>query len=248
MKTFIENPSELTWNEVTLRGRVGANMDIIEEGGKKSAHFYLGVGVIYKKFGKDEIDTHWYKVSVYKEHEVATAEKLQQHDCVEVRGKLSTIVDSWTKKKEVQIIVGGEKGSLEIMQDPEQLKPHNTVTLIGNITDSPDVFYHNSELFASMTMAINDKWTDKETGEKFQKAHWCTVLLTGKGGVEFAREHLSKGDCIEVTGRVSQEKWAKDGVEQARPRITISEQSQIRILEFKKKDHDIGRDTNGVER
>ncbi|EPJ5787306.1 single-stranded DNA-binding protein [Providencia stuartii] len=83
----------------------------------------------------------------------------------------------------------------------------NKVILIGNTCDDPTVRYMpNGGAVTNFTLATNDYWTDKQTGQKKEKAEFHRVVIFGKLA-EVAGEYLKKGSQIYVEGSLQTRKW-----------------------------------------
>ncbi|MCG9943641.1 single-stranded DNA-binding protein [Providencia rettgeri] len=93
------------------------------------------------------------------------------------------------------------------------MEPHlmsrgvNKVILIGNACDDPTVRYMpNGGAVTNFTLATNDYWTDKQTGQKKEKAEFHRVVIFGKLA-EVAGEYLKKGSQVYIEGSLQTRKW-----------------------------------------
>lgn len=83
----------------------------------------------------------------------------------------------------------------------------NKVILIGNTCDDPTVRYMpNGGAVTNFTLATNDYWTDKQTGQKKEKAEFHRVVIFGKLA-EVAGEYLKKGSQVYIEGSLQTRKW-----------------------------------------
>ena len=83
----------------------------------------------------------------------------------------------------------------------------NMVILIGNLCDDPSIRYMpNGGAVANLTLATNESWTDKQTGQKKEKAEFHRVVIFGKLA-EVAGEYLKKGAQIFIEGSLQTRKW-----------------------------------------
>lgn len=83
----------------------------------------------------------------------------------------------------------------------------NKVILIGNTCDDPTVRYMpNGGAVTNFTLATNDYWTDKQTGQKKEKAEFHRVVIFGKLA-EIAGEYLKKGSQVYIEGSLQTRKW-----------------------------------------
>lgn len=99
----------------------------------------------------------------------------------------------------------------------------NTVTVVGNITDDPELrFTPSGAAVANFTVAVNRRfqkdgqWEDKLDGF-FRCSCWREMA-------ENVAESLSKGARVIVTGRLSQRSWeAQDGSRRTDIEIQVDE-------------------------
>ncbi len=90
----------------------------------------------------------------------------------------------------------------------------NRVSLAGNLTKDPDMRYIPSgTAVATMSMACNRRWKDKE-GNKKEDVSYVRVIAWGKMG-ENCAEYLKKGSPVFVEGRMQSRSWeGADGKKQ----------------------------------
>jgi len=88
----------------------------------------------------------------------------------------------------------------------------NKVILIGNLGNDPEVRYMPSgSAVATISVATNDSWKDKTTGETQERTEWHRVVFFNRIA-EIAGEYLRKGSKIYVEGSLRTRKWKdKDG-------------------------------------
>jgi single-strand DNA-binding protein len=83
----------------------------------------------------------------------------------------------------------------------------NKVMLIGHLGKDPDVRYMPSgNAVANVTLATNESWKDKQTGENQERTEWHNVAFYGKLA-EIAGEYLRKGRQVYVEGSLRTRKW-----------------------------------------
>ena len=99
----------------------------------------------------------------------------------------------------------------------------NKVTLIGNLGANPEVKYSsNNTAMASLSIATNESWIDKNTNERIEKTEWHRVCIFGKlaGIVE---KSLIKGSKVYIEGKLQTRKWQdKDNKDHYTTEIIIS--------------------------
>lgn len=89
----------------------------------------------------------------------------------------------------------------------------NKVMLIGNLGKDPDVRYMPSgAAVTTFSIATNERWKDKQSGEDQEKVEWHRIVMFNKLA-EIAAEYLKKGSSVYVEGKLQTRKWEKDGVE-----------------------------------
>ncbi len=98
----------------------------------------------------------------------------------------------------------------------------NQVQLIGNLANDPDVKYaSNGNAICSLCVACNEKWTDKNTGQKKEKAEFINVSLFGKVA-EIAGEYARKGSKVFIQGSLKTDKYLKNGVDTYSTKVVLS--------------------------
>lgn len=90
----------------------------------------------------------------------------------------------------------------------------NKVILIGNLGADPDVRYTPSgKAVATLSVATNKQFKDKETGEKKERVEWHRCVLWDKTA-ETAGQYLKKGSQVYLEGELQTRKWEdKDHVQ-----------------------------------
>lgn len=83
----------------------------------------------------------------------------------------------------------------------------NKVILIGNLGKDPDVRYMPSgKAVANVTIATNESWKDRNTGEKQERTEWHNVVFYSPLA-EIVGQYLRKGSSVFVEGRLQTRKW-----------------------------------------
>ena len=104
----------------------------------------------------------------------------------------------------------------------------NKVMLIGHLGKDPEVRYMPSGgAVANVTLATNESWKDKQTGETQERTEWHTVVFFGKLA-EIAGEYLRKGRQVYVEGSLRTRKWQdKNGVDRYTTEIVASDMQML---------------------
>lgn len=89
----------------------------------------------------------------------------------------------------------------------------NKVIVIGNLGKDPEVrFTQGGQAVANFSVAVNEKWTDKQ-GQKQERTEWLRIVVWGKAA-ELCGEYLSRGRQVCIQGRLQTREWEKDGKKQ----------------------------------
>ncbi|HTD28870.1 MAG TPA: single-stranded DNA-binding protein [Xanthomonadaceae bacterium] len=104
----------------------------------------------------------------------------------------------------------------------------NKVILIGTLGKDPEVRYAQSgSALASVNIATNESWKDKQTGEKQERTEWHRVKFFGRLA-EIAGEYLKKGSQVYIEGSLRTDKYTdKAGVERYSTDIIASEMQML---------------------
>ncbi len=83
----------------------------------------------------------------------------------------------------------------------------NKAIILGTLGQDPDVRYtSNGGAVANVSVATNETWRDKATGENQERTEWHRVVLFGKLA-EIAQQYLKKGSQVYFEGRIQTRKW-----------------------------------------
>lgn len=88
----------------------------------------------------------------------------------------------------------------------------NKVILIGHVGKDPEIRYmNNGEAAASLSLATNKSFKDKESGEKKTLTEWHRISAFGPKA-ELIEKYVHKGDRLCVEGELRTRKWQdRDG-------------------------------------
>lgn len=79
----------------------------------------------------------------------------------------------------------------------------------------------------NITVATNETWKDKQTGEKKERTEWHRVALFNRLA-EVAAEYLRKGSQVYIEGKLRTRKWqGKDGQDRYTTEIIASEMQML---------------------
>ena len=84
----------------------------------------------------------------------------------------------------------------------------NKVLLIGRLGADPEIKQMvNGKSVARLSLATNQSWKDKNTGEKKEKTEWHRIVVFNEGLVNVVQQYLKKGAQIYVEGQLTTRKW-----------------------------------------
>lgn len=83
----------------------------------------------------------------------------------------------------------------------------NKVILIGNLGQDPDArFTAQGSAVTNISVATDESYKDKQTGQMVPKTEWHRVVLFNRLA-EIAKEYLRKGSKVYIEGRLQTRKW-----------------------------------------
>lgn len=102
----------------------------------------------------------------------------------------------------------------------------NKVQLIGRLGKDPDVRYTtDGDAIASVTLATSESWKGKD-GKKQEKTEWHNLVFFGRLA-EVVGEYLKKGSLIYAEGKITTEKYDKDGEDRYITKIVAHEMKML---------------------
>jgi single-strand DNA-binding protein len=98
----------------------------------------------------------------------------------------------------------------------------NKATVIGTLGKDPEVRQVGDTRVASLSLATNETWKDKSTGEKKEKTEWHRITVWGDGLCGVLEKYSSKGDRLYIEGQLETRKWQdKDGQDRYTTEIVV---------------------------
>ncbi len=83
----------------------------------------------------------------------------------------------------------------------------NKVILIGYLGNDPETRYtQQGGAITNLSVATDESYKDKNTGQIVPKTEWHRVVLFGRLA-EIAKEYLKKGSKVYLEGRLQTQKW-----------------------------------------
>jgi single-strand DNA-binding protein len=86
-------------------------------------------------------------------------------------------------------------------------KSVNKVILIGRLGKDPELKYTASGTpFCRFSMATDDTWNDKASGERQEKTEWHNIVVWDRLA-EICNQYLTKGKLIYIEGKLQTREW-----------------------------------------
>lgn len=104
----------------------------------------------------------------------------------------------------------------------------NKAIILGTLGQDPDIRYTaGGAAVANISIATNEQWKDKESGEMQERTEWHRVVFFGRLA-EIVGEYLRKGSQVYVEGRIQTRKWQdKEGKDRYTTEIVASEMQML---------------------
>ena len=113
----------------------------------------------------------------------------------------------------------------------------NKAIIIGHIGQHPEVrATQKGMVVVNLSVATNESWKDKHTGEKIERTEWHRVAAFGRIA-EVVRDYAKKGNLIYIEGRIQTRKWQdKQGIDRYSTEIVASD---LKLLGGSRQDKDV---------
>jgi len=104
----------------------------------------------------------------------------------------------------------------------------NKVIIVGNVGGDPETRYMPSgSAVTNLTVATNESWKDKQTGEQKERTEWHRVAMFNRLA-EIAAEYLRKGSQVYIEGKLRTRKWQdKSGQDRYTTEIIADEMQML---------------------
>ena len=103
----------------------------------------------------------------------------------------------------------------------------NKVTLIGTLGRDPEVRYlPNGNAVANLSLATDESYNDKATGQKVEQTEWHRLTVYGRLA-EICQQYLKKGSRAYFEGKLRTREWEKDGVKRYTTEIITNEMMML---------------------
>ncbi len=104
----------------------------------------------------------------------------------------------------------------------------NKAIIVGTLGQDPDVKYTASgSPVVNISVATNETWKDKQTGEAQERTEWHRIVMFGKLA-EIAAQYLKKGSQAYFEGKIQTRKWQdKSGQDRYSTEIVANEMQML---------------------
>jgi single-strand DNA-binding protein len=104
----------------------------------------------------------------------------------------------------------------------------NKAIIVGTLGQDPDVKYTASgSPVVNISVATNETWKDKQTGEAQERTEWHRIVMFGKLA-EIAAQYLKKGSQAYFEGKIQTRKWEdKSGMDRYTTEIVANEMQML---------------------
>ncbi|MDD2878350.1 MAG: single-stranded DNA-binding protein [Acidiphilium sp.] len=110
----------------------------------------------------------------------------------------------------------------------------NRVTLIGNLGQDPEISTtQTGGKVASMSLATNESWIDKRSGERQERTEWHKIVVWNEGLIGVIEQFLRKSNRVLVESMLKTQKWTdQEGNERYTTKVVLGNfSSQIILLD-----------------
>lgn len=114
----------------------------------------------------------------------------------------------------------------------------NQCSFIGNLGRDPEIkTFNDGGRIANFSIAVSEKWKDKNSGEQKERTEWVNVSVKTDGLVGIVERFLRKGSKIYVQGKMQTRKYEKDGTDRYVTEIVLQGfDAKIEMLDGKPSD------------
>ena len=104
----------------------------------------------------------------------------------------------------------------------------NKAVIVGTLGRDPEIRYSSKgNAVVNLSVATNESWKDRETGEAQERTEWHRIVIFGKLG-EIASQYLKKGSQAYFEGRIKTSKWQdQSGNQRYTTEIVASEMQML---------------------
>lgn len=99
----------------------------------------------------------------------------------------------------------------------------NKAVILGNLVRDPETrMTQAGAMIVNMTVATNEAWRDRQTGERKEKAEFHRVVIFNENLAKIADQYLRKGSRVYLEGQLATRKWTdQQGVEKYTTEVVL---------------------------
>lgn len=114
----------------------------------------------------------------------------------------------------------------------------NRAEVIGRLgTDVSVNHLSNGGRVANLSIATDEGYLDKRTGERVDRTEWHRIVTFQSGLVDVLEKHATKGRLVYVSGKLQTRKWqSSDGEDRYSTEILIVPGGRVQFLDKPKGD------------
>ena len=104
----------------------------------------------------------------------------------------------------------------------------NKAVIVGTLGKDPEIRYAaNGNAVVNISVATNESWKNRETGEAQERTEWHRIVVFGKLG-EIASQYLKKGSQAYFEGKIRTSKWQDQaGVDRYTTEVIANEMEML---------------------
>lgn len=88
----------------------------------------------------------------------------------------------------------------------------NRAEIIGFLGHDPEVrSLQNGSQVCNLRVATEDRWTEKETGQRKSITTWHRIVIFNENLIGVAEQYLRKGSRVFIAGQLQARKWTDRG-------------------------------------
>jgi single-strand DNA-binding protein len=103
----------------------------------------------------------------------------------------------------------------------------NKVTILGSVGRDPEMkFMPNGNAVVTISVATDESYTDKSSGQKVEKTEWHRMTAFGKLA-EIMGQYLKKGSKAYFEGKLKTNEYEKDGIKRYSTEIVVNDMMML---------------------
>lgn len=108
----------------------------------------------------------------------------------------------------------------------------NKVIIIGNVCKDPEIrSMRDGREVSNLTIATNEVWKDKNSGEKKERAEFHRVVCFNPNLINVIKNYVKKGSKLYIEGQIQTKKWTdKEGIERYSTEIVLQGFNALLIM------------------